>query len=66
MKLFSGSPFTEIVTSPVGTSLDLANKITKTKASKIMVNIATPRIMLCICYSLFMGAYPTVEHQRKT
>ncbi|EKM25772.1 hypothetical protein VCHENC02_0361A, partial [Vibrio harveyi] len=31
--------------SPVGTSLDLAKRITSTSASTIRVNITTPRIM---------------------
>ncbi|CSA95191.1 Uncharacterised protein [Vibrio cholerae] len=45
--------------SPVGTSLDLANRITRTKASIIRVNITTPKIIVDINYSFIAAVYPT-------
>ncbi len=55
---FSGSPFTEIVMSPDGTSLDLANRITSTRANTIMVNIATLRMNTRLGLLFLTGCLP--------
>jgi hypothetical protein len=51
--------------SPVETSLDLANKITKTNASTIAVNIDTPRmISIDFSFKFIKGLAATFNHQK--